>query len=29
MINVTEQALEFVKDSYNKKFGTLDNFEEN
>jgi len=29
MINVTEEALGFLKDSYKKKFGTLDTFEEN
>ena len=29
MINITKEALEFLKDSYQKKFGTLDTFEEN
>ena len=29
MINITTEALEFVKDSYKKKFGNLDTFDEN
>jgi len=29
MINITKEALEFLKDSYQKKFGTLDTFDEN
>ena len=29
MINITEEALNFLKDSYQKKFGTLDTFDEN
>ena len=28
-LNITTEALDFIKDSYNKKFGSLETFDEN